>query len=169
MANLPLENQTYLVGQSVQVALPLAVPKLWFGLESAVLGPLVLFGLGKWVISTTGFCLLWTGTWPGAAENTKLRKELRGWDMCKVHVQQRWSVEITWLIIARELVWHSCETESSCRGMIWGLQRWDVGSCDGCEARPGHTVSLLGEEVVVRACHSTSLGLPRRTGSDADT
>lgn len=62
MANLPLENQTYLVGQSVHVAPPLAVPKLWFGLESAVLVP---FGLGNWVIGTTEFCLLWTGTWPG--------------------------------------------------------------------------------------------------------
>lgn len=38
MANLPLENQTYLAGQSVNVAPPLAVPKLCFRLESAFLG-----------------------------------------------------------------------------------------------------------------------------------
>lgn len=37
-ANLPLENQTYLAGQSVNVVPPLAVPKLCFGLESAFLG-----------------------------------------------------------------------------------------------------------------------------------
>lgn len=38
MANLPLEIQTYLAGQSVSVAPSLAVPKLCFGLESAFLG-----------------------------------------------------------------------------------------------------------------------------------
>lgn len=76
------------------------------------------------------------------AENAKLRKELRGWNTCSVHVQQRCSVEITWLIIARELVWHGWETESSCRGMSWGLQRWDVGSCDGSVKSEMGTQSL---------------------------